>query len=180
MSVLTTIIAVIAAFLVGACGAIGFYCARRLVIPAALIGLVGFLVYVGATLLGIENILALLIASTVVGLFCRPVASRLGSPAIVLIVPAIFPLLQGLSIFASVYRMIPVPGEEVPLAVGLGALFAAITANSAIAAGAVLGDFLSRPMSRYAKSRRAARARAKAEEKLEALREDAGIQPSSA
>lgn len=180
VSVLTTIIAVIAAFLVGACGAIGFYCARRLVIPAALIGLVGFLVYVGATLLGIENILALLIASTVVGLFCRPVASRLGSPAIVLIVPAIFPLLQGLSIFASVYRMIPVPGEEVPLAVGLGALFAAITANSAIAAGAVLGDFLSRPMSRYAKSRRAARARAKAEEKLEALREDAGIQPSSA
>lgn len=180
LSVLTTIIAVIAAFLVGACGAIGFYCARRLVIPAALIGLVGFLVYVGASLVGVENILALLIASTIVGLFCRPVASRLGSPAIVLIVPAIFPLLQGLSIFASVYRMIPVPGEEVPLAVGLGALFAAITANSAIAAGAVLGDFLSRPMSRYAKSRRTAKARAKAEEKLEAMRKDAGIKPSSA
>lgn len=180
LSVLTTIIAVIAAFLVGACGAIGFYCARRLVIPAALIGLVGFLVYVGASLVGIENILALLIASTIVGLFCRPVASRLGSPAIVLIVPAIFPLLQGLSIFASVYRMIPVPGEDVPLSVGLGALFAAITANSAIAAGAVLGDFLSRPMSRYAKSRRTAKARAKAEEKLEAMRKDAGIKPSTA
>ena len=180
LSVLTTIIAVIAAFLVGACGAIGFYCARRLVIPAALIGLVGFLVYVGASLVGVENILALLIASTIVGLFCRPVASRLGSPAIVLIVPAIFPLLQGLSIFASVYRMIPVPGEDVPLSVGLGALFAAITANSAIAAGAVLGDFLSRPMSRYAKSRRTAKARAKAEEKLEAMRQDAGIKPSSA
>ncbi len=180
LSVLTTIIAVIAAFLVGACGAIGFYCARRLVIPAALIGLLGFLVYVGSALVGIENILALLIASTVVGLFCRPVASRLGSPAIVLIVPAIFPLLQGLSIFASVYRMIPVPGEDVPLSVGLGALFAAITANSAIAAGAVLGDFLSRPMSRYAKSRRTAKARAKAEEKLEAMRKDSGIKPSTA
>lgn len=175
VSVLTTIVAAVAAFLVGATGAIGFNCARRLILPAAGIGLVGFFVYVGCTLLGITNILALLIASTVVGLGARPIASRMGSPSIVLIVPAIFPLMQGLSIFASVYRMIPVPGEETPLAVGLGALFAAITANSAIAAGAVLGDFLARPMSRYAKARRTARARAKAEAKLDALREETGL-----
>lgn len=141
---LTTIVALFAAFLVAACGAIGYQAAKRTVVVAGVIGLIGFVILVGLMVLGVGNILACFAASTVVGFLCRPAAFKRGAPVIVLMIPTIFPLLQGLSIFSSVYKIVE-PEEAVSLANGLSALFAALTANAAIGVGAILGDFIVRP-----------------------------------
>lgn len=151
---LTTIVALVAAFIVAACGAIGYQAAKRTILSAGVVGLVGFVVMVGLTLLGVGNILACFVASTVVGFLARPAALRRGAPVIVLMIPTIFPLLQGLSIFSSVYKIVD-PQQAVPLATGLSSLFAAITANAAIGVGANLGDVLVRPlMKQRAKARK--------------------------
>lgn len=145
VEVLTTIISLIAAFVVAAAGAIGNQAARRIVLPAACVGLAGFIVMVACTLVGLGNIITSLIASTVVGLLSRPIALLRGAPAIAMLIPAIFPLLQGLSIFSAIYEIVQ-PQEEVALAAGLSSLFAAVIANAALAVGAVFGNYLARPL----------------------------------
>lgn len=149
---LTTIVALIASFVVAACGAVGYQASKRTLLSAGMVGLVGFVAMVGLSVVGVGNILACFVASTLVGVLVRPAALRRGAPVIVLMIPAIFPLLQGLSIFSSVYKIVE-PQENVTLATGLSSLFAAITANAAIGVGAVLGDYLiSRFMARRAKT----------------------------
>ncbi|WP_344717253.1 threonine/serine exporter family protein [Brevibacterium daeguense] len=145
VEVLATIISTVAAFGVGAAACVGNLTSRRVILPAAIIGLVGFIVYVVGSVLGLGNIINCLISSTVVGLLCRPIALRRGAPPIVVLVPAIFPLLQGLSIFSAVYEIVQ-PQEAVPLSLGLSSLLAAITANATLAVGATFGDFLARPL----------------------------------
>ncbi|MCT1656250.1 threonine/serine ThrE exporter family protein [Brevibacterium luteolum] len=150
---LTTIISLIAAILVGMCGAIGMQAAKRQILIAGLIGGVGFVIYVGCTLLGLGNVVTCFIAATVVGLIVRPVALHRGAPPIVLLLPGIFPLLQGLSIFSAAYQIVQ-PQDAIPLSMGLSSLFTAVTANAAIAVGAVFGDFLARPIHQRVKDRR--------------------------
>ncbi|MFB9776182.1 threonine/serine exporter family protein [Brevibacterium otitidis] len=151
---LTTIISLIAAILVGMCGAIGMQASKRQILVAGLIGGIGFVVYVGCSLLGLGNVVTCFIAASVVGLIVRPVALHRGAPPIVLMLPAIFPLLQGLSIFSAAYQIVQ-PQDAIPLSMGLSSLFTAVTANAAIAVGAVFGDFLARPIYRRVRKRRA-------------------------
>src|SRR5699024_4499988 len=68
-----------------------------------------------------------------------------GAPAVVLMIPGIYTLLQGLSIFTAVYQ-IASESENVSFAVGLSSLFTAILANAALAVGAVLGSYLALPL----------------------------------
>ena len=96
-------------------------------------------------MIGLGTIITSLIAATVVGFLCRPIALWRGAPAIVMLIPAIFPLLQGLSIFSAVYEIVQ-PQDAMPLSAGLSSLFTAVTANAALAVGAVLGNFLARPL----------------------------------
>ena len=142
---LTTIMSGVAASVVGACGAITLLAAKRIVWRSAFLGLVGFIAWLACSVFGMGNILAGFIAATLTALLCRLAAARWQVPAIVLLIPAIYPLLQGLSIFSAVYQIV-LPEEEVTLAAGLSALFLAITANAGLAVGAVLGDFLGRPL----------------------------------
>ncbi|WP_349828312.1 threonine/serine exporter family protein [Brevibacterium litoralis] len=146
-SSLVWILSFVAAFGVAATGAVGMQTSKRIILPAALIGMAGFIAWTLLARLGLDNILVTFIAATFVGFLCRPVALYRGSPAVVMVIPGVFPLLQGLSVFAAVYQIVQ-PTEYVPLATGLGALFAAIIANAAIAVGVVLGDWLARPVSK--------------------------------
>ncbi|GAA4384706.1 threonine/serine ThrE exporter family protein [Brevibacterium pityocampae] len=142
---LSTIISLIAASIVAACGSIGNQAARRIILPAAGVGLIGFFALTGLGVIGLGTIITSLIAATVVGFLCRPIALWRGAPAIVMLIPAIFPLLQGLSIFSAVYEIVQ-PQDAMPLSAGLSSLFTAVTANAALAVGAVLGNFLARPL----------------------------------
>jgi uncharacterized membrane protein YjjB (DUF3815 family) len=101
-----------------------------------------------------------------VGVLARPVALRLGAPAIVLVIPGLYPLLSGLSIFNAAYLIVQ-PEESVGLATGLSSLFTALTVNAALAVGAVFGTFLATWLP-YGQGRRT---------KAEALAHDEGAEP---
>lgn len=154
---LTALIALVAAFVVAVTGAIGMYGSKRTLLPAGLIGTLGFAIMVAMLTAGTGGIAANFVASTVIGFLCRFVALRLRTLPIALIIPAIFPLLAGLSIFSAAYKIV-LPEENVSMAEGLSALFVAITVNAALAVGATFGDFAARPL-----TARRARARAAAE-----------------
>ena len=150
---LTTLLSLVAALLVAAGGAIGMQAQKRLIIPASLIGLAGFAVMVACLVAGVNGILTSFVSSTLVGLLARPIAHRFGAPAIALVVPGIYPLLSGLSIFNAAFLIVQ-PEESVGLSQGLSSLFTAIIVNSALAVGAVFGTFLATWMP-YGQGRRA-------------------------
>lgn len=150
---LTTLLSLVAALLVAAGGAIGMQAQKRLIIPASLIGLAGFAVMVACLVAGVNGILTSFVSSSLVGLLARPIAHRFGAPAIALVVPGIYPLLSGLSIFNAAFLIVQ-PEEAVGLSQGLSSLFTAIIVNAALAVGAVFGTFLATWMP-YGQGRRA-------------------------
>ena len=138
---LTTLVSLFAALIVAAGGAVGMQASKRYILPASIIGLLAFAVMVACLVGGLNGILTSFLASTAVGVLARPVALRLGAPAIVLVIPGLYPLLSGLSIFNAAYLIVQ-PEESVGLATGLSSLFTALTVNAALGVGAVFGTFL--------------------------------------
>ncbi|WP_084499646.1 threonine/serine ThrE exporter family protein [Brevibacterium album] len=138
---LTTLVSLFAALLVAAGGAIGMQASKRLLLPTSLIGLAGFVVMVLCLVAGLHGMLTSFLASTVVGLLARPTALRLGAPPSVILIPGIYPILSGLSIFTAAYTIVQ-PAEGVNLSDGLSALFTAVATNAALAVGGVFGGFL--------------------------------------
>ncbi|MEV4902575.1 threonine/serine exporter family protein [Citricoccus sp. NPDC055426] len=119
--------------------------AWRLLIPTALVSLVGFLVFVGAEALGTGPRLTPGIAAVAIGALGRYVALRMGAPQLVVAVPGILFLLPGLKIFRSMYNIAMNSGA---MQEGLVGLFDASAVIMAIAAGVVLGDTIARPLTR--------------------------------
>lgn len=142
--VVTAVISLIAAFVVTFSSSVAMQVNRRFVLPASLIGFIGFLTYTSLTVAGFGNIVTCLVGATVVGFLTRVIAERISAPAVALYIPAVFPLLQGMSVFAAVYSM--VSDAQSSLSVGLSSLFAAVTANAALAVGVVLGMVLAQPL----------------------------------
>ena len=165
--VVTAILSMVAAAVVSMSGAVAMSARRRFILPAALVGLASHITMMSLTLLDVDNVLASLLAATVTGFLSRPLALRLGAPAIVLMIPGIYTLLQGLSIFTAVYQ-IASESENVSFAVGLSSLFTAILANAALAVGAVLGSYLALPLKNL-KSQNL-KSQSSAEEKVEEVR----------
>lgn len=143
--VLTAIMSMVGAAVVSMSGVVGMQSTRRFILPAAFVGLASYITMTALTIIAIDNVLASLLAATVTGFLARPLSLRLGAPAIVLMIPAIYTLLQGLSIFTAVYQIVA-ESETTSFAVGLSSLFTAILANAALAVGAVLGSYLARPL----------------------------------
>src|SRR5699024_12538538 len=82
--VVTAIRSMVAAAVVSMSGAVAMSARRRFILPAALVGLASHITMMSLTLLQIDNVLASLLASTVTGFLSRPLALRLGAPAVVL------------------------------------------------------------------------------------------------
>jgi uncharacterized membrane protein YjjP (DUF1212 family) len=160
--VVTAILSMVAAAVVSASGAVAMSSRRRFILPAALVGLASHITMMSLTLLHIDNVLASMLAATVTGFLSRPLALRLGAPAVVLMIPGIYTLLQGLSIFTAVYQ-IASESENVTFADGLSSLFTAILANAALAVGAVLGSYLALPLKNL-------KSQSSAEERVESVR----------
>lgn len=119
--------------------------APSLVVPTALIGTAGFLLYSLVVNMGVGYRLAPGIAAVLIGMLARVVALRMGAPQLVVAVPAVMFLYPGLTIFRSMYDL-TIEGEVS----GAGAigLFNALTIILAIAGGVVLGDNLARPFTK--------------------------------
>lgn len=117
---------------------------------AAVAGLLTSLVGMGATT-------ALAVAAICAGVLGRLLALRIGAPAIVLVVPAMSPMLPGLRIFRGMYEAVSgnvvgstAASNNSAVATMIGAAGIAL----AISAGSVLGDVVSAPFDRRARGLR--------------------------
>ncbi|WRH26336.1 threonine/serine exporter family protein [Arthrobacter sp. JZ12] len=116
-----------------------------LIVPTALIGTAGFLLYSLVVYLGVGYRLAPAIAAVLIGMLARVVALRMGAPQLVVAVPAVMFLYPGLTVFRSMYDL-TIEGDV--SGAGAVGLFNALTIILAIAGGVVLGDNLARPFTR--------------------------------
>lgn len=136
-----------------------------LILPAGMLGAFG----AGGTALlhdrlGIGGLSSVAVACAVMGFIGRLLALRLGAPALVLVVPAIAPLLPGLAIFHGMYQLVSgsvVGGSAAALtpSVGIATLLGAMATALAIATGLIFGDVLSAPFDRRIVRRRRTRRR---------------------
>ncbi|WGW12586.1 threonine/serine exporter family protein [Saxibacter everestensis] len=140
-----SILGVLMAFIVAGTGSIAHQSRRRLVLPSAAVGSVGFIVMLVMQQFGFGPILVPAVAAAVVSILASVIALRLGAPPVTVIIPGIFPLLPGLSIFGAAYQLVQ-PEEAVSLATSLSSLFAALGATAALAVGAVFGNFIASPL----------------------------------
>ncbi|WP_136609213.1 threonine/serine exporter family protein [Sinomonas albida] len=120
---------------------------RRLVLPTAFVGLVGYLALTGAQALGVGDRIAPAASAVVIGFLARIIALRMGAPQLVVAVPAALILLPGLTIFRSMYVATL---DSTQTAAGAGGMLAAMAIILGAAAGVVLGDHLARPFTRSA------------------------------
>lgn len=157
------------------CGAIGAVASAvttrvlpRHLLPAGVLGAVGLALAGGLPRsLGIGGFhfgstTAIAVAAIVIGIFGRLIGLRLGAPALVVVVPAVSPLLPGLRIFRGMYEA--VAGSVVGTSItaqgqAISTLMGAAAVALAISTGVVMGDVLSSPFDRKALHRRRARRR---------------------
>jgi uncharacterized membrane protein YjjP (DUF1212 family) len=163
----TTAVRVLAGALGGAASAVTLRTRRHLVLPAAALGGLGVLgVDLGHGAAGLGSLSALAVACVAIGVVGRVLALRLGAPGLVLIVPAVAPLLPGLKIFRGMYQLVSGTvighgGHSATAATtaGVTTLLGASAAALAIATGAVLGETMASPLDRGIIRQRRARHR---------------------
>jgi uncharacterized membrane protein YjjP (DUF1212 family) len=116
-----------------------------MILPTALVALFGFTVYVLVQAGGLGDRLSPAVAAVFIGFVARLAALKMGSPQLVVAVPALLFLLPGISIFRAMYTLTVHPEDPMT---GMFGLFSALTVILAMAGGAVLGDNLARPLTR--------------------------------
>lgn len=139
-------------WLVAVCGAVGATSSAltmrsrpRMVAASAVLGVVGVLsVQVFTRYLGLGATTAVALAAVLVGLGGRVGGVRLGAPALVLVAPAVSPLLPGLRIFQGMYDVVSgiVLGTANAQDSGITTLVGAAGVALAISTGIVLGDVM--------------------------------------
>ena len=163
----STAVRVVAGALGGAASSITMRSRRRLVLPSAALGGFGVLcVELVHGPAGLGSLAALAVACVAIGFGGRLLALRLGAPGLVLIVPAVAPLLPGLKIFRGMYELVSGTvlghgGHSVAAATtgGVTTLLGASAAALSIATGAVLGESMAAPLDRGIIRQRRARRR---------------------
>ena len=97
------------------------------------------------------------VAAVALGAAGRLVAARLGAPSMVLVVPASFALLPGLTIFRGLYELVAASGDapgSLTIQSGLTTLLGAGAILVAIATGTVFGEILASPWDRTVRGAR--------------------------
>lgn len=155
-------------WLVVACGAIGAMSSAvtmrsrpRFLIATGAIGLTGVFVWqVLIRYFGSGATSAVAVAAVTIGVLGKLAGARLGAPGMVLVMPAVSPMLPGLRIFRGMYDSIAgtVVGTATEVSgVGVATLVGAAGVALAISTGVVLGDLAPVPFGRTARRRRARR-----------------------
>ncbi|WP_275106557.1 threonine/serine exporter family protein [Nocardioides daphniae] len=97
---------------------------------------------------GMERPLAAAVAAFFIGVVSYSVAGRVRVPPLVVVVPAVVPLLPGLTIYRGLSLLLK-GGEATSL--GLLAMVTAASVALALAAGVILGEFVAQPVKREAR-----------------------------
>jgi uncharacterized membrane protein YjjP (DUF1212 family) len=141
-------VAVVGAALGAAAFAFASYAPRRSLLPVALISALAMLVYQAMMQQNGNRAWASGVAALCVGLVSYAVAGRVGVPPLVVVVPAVVPMLPGLSIFRGL-SLVTEGGTWT--SEGLLAMVTAASVAMALAAGVILGEYLAQPVKREAR-----------------------------
>ncbi|MDO5502292.1 MAG: threonine/serine exporter family protein [Actinomycetia bacterium] len=144
-----TVPAVIGALFLGYFAAMGAQSRRRVLVPIALLCVIGVLISRALTeVAGLGITIASGVAAAAIGILGRLLATRYESLPMTIIVPASFGLLPGLAIFRGLYEMTAAnPGVGVlSVQSGMTTLLGAFATLLAIATGTMLGEIMMGPV----------------------------------
>ncbi|MGL4176744.1 MAG: threonine/serine ThrE exporter family protein [Dermatophilaceae bacterium] len=147
--------AVLGAVVVGAAGAVTLQSRWRLVLPVAGLSVLAAGISAGLTRADLVGpVLASGVAAVVLGVCGGAVAQRLDVPSTVLVVPASYALLPGLTIFLGLYELVARGEDQGLLSFQAGSvrLLGAFGVLLAIATGSSLGEVLASSWSRRNRS----------------------------
>jgi uncharacterized membrane protein YjjP (DUF1212 family) len=136
-------VTVVGAAVAAAGFAFASYAPLRALVAVALVGGLGQSVFLAVGGSEVGPTLGAAVAAVTIGAVCYLVAGRFGVPPLVVVVPALVPLLPGLDIYRGLALL--AEGED-----GVLDLASALATALALAAGVILGQYLARPLSREA------------------------------
>lgn len=124
------------------------YAPRRTLPVIGAVAAVAILISQSANISGVGRAWPVAIAAFVVGLVSYGIAARLRVPPLVVVVPAVVPMLPGLSIYRGLSLLSEGSGNA---SQGLLALFTAGSVALALASGVILGEYVAQPLKREAR-----------------------------
>ncbi len=136
-------VTVFGATLAAAGFAFASYAPLRSLVAVGLVGALGQAVLLGVDSAGLGRTWGSAAAAVTIGAVCYLVAGRFRVPPLVVVVPAIVPLLPGLDIYRGLALL--AEGED-----GVLQLASAAGTALALAAGVILGQYLAQPLKREA------------------------------
>ena len=119
------------------------YAPLRSLVAVGLVGALGQAVLLGVDSADLGRTWGSAAAAVTIGAVCYLVAGRFRVPPLVVVVPAIVPLLPGLDIYRGLALLAEGKDGVLPLASALGTAVA-------LAAGVILGQYLAQPLKREA------------------------------
>jgi uncharacterized membrane protein YjjP (DUF1212 family) len=131
----------------GAAFAFASYAPRRSLAPVGAVSAVAMVIAQSASQGGVGKTWPTALAAFFVGLVSYTVAGRLRVPPLVVVVPAIVPMLPGLSIYRGL-SLLAEGGAQT--SDGLLAIITAASVAIALASGVILGEFVAQPLKREA------------------------------
>lgn len=123
------------------------YAPRRTLLPVGAVAAVAMVLSQSVGIGGFGRAWATALAAFFVGLVSYTVAGRLRVPPLVVVVPAVVPLLPGLSIYRGL-SLLTVGGAQT--SEGLLAMVTAASVAIALASGVILGEYVAQPLKREA------------------------------
>lgn len=124
------------------------YAPRRTLVTVGLVAAVAMAISQSVGLGGIDSTWSTALAAFFVGLVSFGIAARLRVPPLVVIVPAVVPMLPGLSIYRAL-SLLTEGGHQT--SAGLLALMTAVSIALALASGVLLGEYVAQPLKREAR-----------------------------
>ena len=133
----------VSAGVVAAAMAVGLYAPARLLPAVFLVGGTGYAAFLGLDHLLDSPSMSRAAVAVAIGVCGHAIASRRRLPALAVVLPAIIPMLPGLTIYAAMLQL--TRGDSLG---GITGLLHAATDSLALAAGVILGEFLGQPLRR--------------------------------
>ncbi len=129
--------------------AVAVYSPRRAVLPVAVIAMAAACIDRLVADVGMSRAWGAGAAALAIGLVAYAVAGRVRVPPLVIVVPAVVPLLPGLSIYRGLSLLSE--GGQNSTAAGLLAMMTAASVAIALASGVILGEWVAQPLKREAR-----------------------------
>lgn len=135
----------VAAVLISVLFAIATYAGPRTVVLCGMAGLLGWCGYIVGIELGLGEISSSAFGAVLPSALAGPVARRFRVPALALVTSGLVPLMPGTMVYRGIFEMMGHSHSYVSLDTGTLTLVQAGGVGLALAAGASLGTYLSRP-----------------------------------